>query len=178
MVKLGKLCDLALIIPLSVALSACAVGLDGDYEQSGTDDTVTSDMDGDGGKANNIIDSAITLQCIQRIERMDDGPGGINWMPAAANNSTICFLAQGDVSGAVWALQRALKVCYGQNIATDSQFGPKTKQALINVQNQLHISADGGYGKETRTFMKFSRADLSEPDASDPRFCHVNGPVT
>ncbi|MFE4172138.1 peptidoglycan-binding protein [Streptomyces sp. NPDC056909] len=122
--------------------------------------------------------AAATPQCVKAIDRLDDGPGGANWMPAASNNSTICYLSQGSVSQAVWALQRALKICYGQNIVVDSDFGPNTKAALVNVQRSLRISADGVYGVQTRTAMKFSRAGLSEPDASNPIYCHHNSPVT
>ncbi|WP_351233450.1 hypothetical protein [Streptomyces sp. NPDC002133] len=56
---------------------------------------------------------AATPQCVTKTDRLDDGPGGANWMPVASNGSTVCYLHQGSVSRAVWALQRALKVCHG-----------------------------------------------------------------
>src|SRR4051794_34369473 len=96
--------------------------------------------------------------------------GAVVFVPSTSSFDSGCFLAQGDNSDAVWALQMALKYCYGQNIATDSDFGPRPRAALVNVQNRLHIKADGGYGSQTRHAMSFVRAD--QPTSGN---CHSFG---
>jgi peptidoglycan hydrolase-like protein with peptidoglycan-binding domain len=74
-------------------------------------------------------------------------------VPLASNGSSTCFMESGDVSSGVLALQRALKFCWGQNIATDSDYGSQTKQAVRNLQKMLGISADGVYGPQTHLEM-------------------------
>lgn len=69
--------------------------------------------------------------------------------------SKVCLSRQGDAGSGVSALQRAMKACYGQNIATDGQFGPATRNALLNVQRRLGVTADGIYGPETGNRMYF-----------------------
>ncbi|MDG4797650.1 peptidoglycan-binding domain-containing protein [Micromonospora sp. WMMD1082] len=59
-------------------------------------------------------------------------------------------MGQGSVSSAVRALQTTLSFCYGKNIAVDGDFGPATRQALIEVQRSSRIAADGVYGPQTR----------------------------
>lgn len=77
-------------------------------------------------------------------------------LPVTSSGSADCFLAQGDFSDAVWMLQSTLVACYGQNIATDHDFGPNTKAALAYVQGHvLHVNADGVYGSQTRNAMSF-----------------------
>jgi len=93
----------------------------------------------------------VTPQCTHAgVEVSAFGPFSV---PVANNGSSSCFMDSGDVSSGVLALQRALKFCWGQNIATDSDYGPQTKQAVHNVQNILDINADGVYGPQTRSAM-------------------------
>jgi peptidoglycan hydrolase-like protein with peptidoglycan-binding domain len=75
------------------------------------------------------------------------------YLPATSSNSSSCYLAQGDVSSAVKALQDAMVTCYGQNIAIDGDFGPATEAALKNVQKDAGVTVDGVYGTQTRDGM-------------------------
>ncbi|MBQ1072487.1 peptidoglycan-binding protein [Micromonospora sp. C31] len=70
-------------------------------------------------------------------------------------SSTSCGMAQGANSSAVLLLQRSLKYCYGKNIATDQDFGPATKSALISAQQTEGITADGVYGPQTRDALRW-----------------------
>lgn len=74
-------------------------------------------------------------------------------MPTTSSNSNSCFLAQGDVSGAVQSLQEALVGCNGQNIAIDGDFGPATFAAVKAVQKKYGLTQDGVYGSNTRDKM-------------------------
>lgn len=76
------------------------------------------------------------------------------WMPAYYQNQS-CTLQTGVANEAVWALQLTLLECYGKNIAVDNDFGPATRNALIQVQAAAGIAADGIYGNQTRSIMKW-----------------------
>lgn len=65
-------------------------------------------------------------------------------------DTTLCFMNPGAHGNHVFALQNALERCYGRNIALDSDYGPKTKDALKYAQEEAGITADGLYGPETR----------------------------
>jgi peptidoglycan hydrolase-like protein with peptidoglycan-binding domain len=64
-----------------------------------------------------------------------------------------CISAQGAVNNAVVEIQRALVTCYHKNIAVDRDFGPRTKAALVQVQQSLGIANDGVYGPQTARAM-------------------------
>src|SRR5262245_31608953 len=81
-----------------------------------------------------------------------------------------CVLKKGDFNNfGVYALQNMLKICYGQPIATDADFGDDTEDALIAAQtwevyvNGKKLKIDGQYGPETRGSVMwpyyFSKAD-------------------
>jgi peptidoglycan hydrolase-like protein with peptidoglycan-binding domain len=65
-------------------------------------------------------------------------------------------MMRNNMSGGVWALQRALVHCYQQNIAIDGEFGPLTQAALRRAQERMGADPDGGYGPQTRNLMLFS----------------------
>lgn len=99
----------------------------------------------------------VTPQCTHAgVEVSAFGPYSV---PVANNGSSSCFMDSGDVSSGVRALQRALKFCWGQNISTDSSYGPQTKQAVRNVQGFVGIKVDGVYGPQTRSAMTDFFAD-------------------
>ena len=84
------------------------------------------------------------------------GGGPLIVMPATSSGNTNCWLAQGDVSYGVRALQLALRYCWGfTSVAVDRNYGPKTKAAVTEVQNEArangtNISVDGIYGPQTK----------------------------
>jgi peptidoglycan hydrolase-like protein with peptidoglycan-binding domain len=72
------------------------------------------------------------------------------------NGSSDCFLVINDSGDGVGTLQAALKLCNGQTqLAVDGSFGPLTKAAVIAVQSAHGITADGGYGNQTRGVMRW-----------------------
>lgn len=71
----------------------------------------------------------------------------------AATGSVNCVMGQGANSHAVLRLQWNLNTCHGKRLAEDGQFGPRTRQALIEVQRSVGARADGVYGPETRSKM-------------------------
>ncbi|SMD26449.1 peptidoglycan-binding domain-containing protein [Kibdelosporangium aridum] len=76
-----------------------------------------------------------------------------------------CVLARGDRNVAVKALQESLNACYGQGIATDSDFGTATERAVRNAQNEIIrtfgnvLVADGRFGPITSSWFKFQIYD-------------------
>jgi Putative peptidoglycan binding domain len=77
------------------------------------------------------------------------------------SGSTDCFLAKGDVSSAVGALQAGLRFCnLRANIAVDDDFGNQTKAAVVNFQ-KAHppLTVDGIYGNQTRNAMTWPDND-------------------
>jgi putative peptidoglycan binding protein len=109
--------------------------------------------------------SAATPQCNQALDALPDSAAGGIWVPIAANGSSNCWMARGNYSGGVWALQRALRFCYGQNIAVDSDYGPRTEAALYTVQGWIGARQDGGYGPETASKIKFSSINTDDASA-------------
>lgn len=74
------------------------------------------------------------------------------WVPAVSdtNRSTVCLLKRGSTGVAVEYLQSSMNEIYDFNLAVDGDFGGATERALISLQRQLGIKADGIYGTQTR----------------------------
>ncbi|WP_033343203.1 peptidoglycan-binding domain-containing protein [Catenuloplanes japonicus] len=76
-----------------------------------------------------------------------------------------CVLARGANNVGVLALQESLNVCYGQSLATDSDFGPLTEQGVRNAQNILNwedgagLAVDGRFGPKTSSWFRFQVYD-------------------
>ncbi|MER5228175.1 peptidoglycan-binding domain-containing protein [Streptomyces flaveus] len=93
--------------------------------------------------------SAATPQCTTR-KLVTAVTGASVYVPASSGGSTSCYIAEGSQSSAVWALQSMINcTTSGSLITVDSDFGPKTKAALIAMQKHFKISADGVYGPQT-----------------------------
>jgi len=153
---------------LMLGLSSCA--LESDVANEASDETVVAETDSvtteQVAEATSLTEAGLsaTPQCVGQALRPALGPSdptAFYTVPTAANNSSICFLAQGDVSIAVRALQDAMLNCYGAPVGNvDGNFGPHTRQALVFVQQQIGVSADGVYGFQTRSAMKFPRLGM------------------
>lgn len=88
-------------------------------------------------------------------------------LPASSSGNTYCWLARGDYSPAVYALQDAMYRCnqgklsqpYDErNLARDSDYGPNTANAVRDMQYWGGIAQDGVYGSQTRGVMEFPTA--------------------
>jgi peptidoglycan hydrolase-like protein with peptidoglycan-binding domain len=100
--------------------------------------------------------AAATPQCTKGVDHLPDSAAGGLRVPAASNNSRLCWMSLNNESGGVSALQRGLRYCYAQDIAIDGNFGPRTRDALRRVQGRVGAQQDGVYGPETARKMKFS----------------------
>ncbi|MFE7394905.1 peptidoglycan-binding domain-containing protein [Streptomyces sp. NPDC057582] len=82
-------------------------------------------------------------------------------IPTTTDNSgnRQCHLQQGLVGGGVGELQRNLNRCYGQSLALDNNYGPKTTQAVRYAQSRLNINVDGVFGPQTSNAMVWAKFD-------------------
>lgn len=72
------------------------------------------------------------------------------------NRDTYCAMAEGQRGGGVKALQRAINVCYGQNIAEDGIYGPITRWVLAQAVERVHgLPLDGNYDPTLRKAMSW-----------------------
>jgi len=70
-------------------------------------------------------------------------------MQAQATTTISLPVLQLGTSGEAVRLMQKLLILTGNTVNFDSQFGPNTKQAVINFQNQNSLTADGIVGKNT-----------------------------
>jgi peptidoglycan hydrolase-like protein with peptidoglycan-binding domain len=92
-----------------------------------------------------------------------DTDGSLANVPLSAGGSINCWMAQGDSSSAVRAMQQALITCEGVSVGSsgaDGNYGPQTKQGVINFQTVEDVGGaglakDGVYGPATRSWMNF-----------------------
>lgn len=67
-------------------------------------------------------------------------------------------LRMGNVGPAVMELQRKLIGGAGQRLVLDGQFGPKTRDAVLNLQRWCHLTVDGIVGPQTWATLDFAAA--------------------
>ncbi|WP_254395731.1 peptidoglycan-binding protein [Streptomyces sp. AC512_CC834] len=71
------------------------------------------------------------------------------------NGNADCYMNPGAQSKSVAMLQRSLNVCYNRSLTIDGVFGNNTRNALVYAQDKENISADGGYGEQTRKHLRW-----------------------
>jgi hypothetical protein len=87
-------------------------------------------------------------------------PGGE--VRVESSTSVACDMREGDVDeDAVRAVQEALVRCNGQNVTVDGTFGPETRAALAQIQQQSGLSADGFYDPATRDALQWPATSAS-----------------
>jgi peptidoglycan hydrolase-like protein with peptidoglycan-binding domain len=157
---------------LLVGGSSCAI-------ESATDETAGEATD---TIAEDVMASA-TPQCVSIALRFAisppiNDPSAGYLIPVAGNGSSQCLLSQGAHNVAVARLQLAMQDCYGASVGVDGDFGPQTKQALILVQRINGLTADGIYGPQTHSRVKFAMSpDEFNPVPNPPSaFCAVTAP--
>lgn len=75
---------------------------------------------------------------------------GIMYVPGVNGSvNSSCVMGIGANSGGVVILQTALRLCFGQSLSLDGDFGPQTRTALRNVQRSIGVADDGVYGPTT-----------------------------
>jgi Putative peptidoglycan binding domain len=93
--------------------------------------------------------------------------GDLSVPVVVATTNPTCLIGDGLVGShaAVRSLQRAMAQCYPSHLApgftVDGNWGPKTRQTLVNIQRVVSVSADGIYGPITRDHMNFPSADIA-----------------
>ena len=71
-----------------------------------------------------------------------------------SDDSASCVMREGAGDDqAIVVLQTALVRCNGQSVAVDGNYGAETTQAVMNVQQQHGVTADGAYGPATLEVM-------------------------
>ncbi|HTV99837.1 MAG TPA: peptidoglycan-binding domain-containing protein [Streptosporangiaceae bacterium] len=73
----------------------------------------------------------------------------------ASTGNVNCDLGVGNEGTAVEVLQFALNQCYGQHLTKDGIYGSLTEAAVEVAQRDAGIPADGVYGPQTRTHIKW-----------------------
>ena len=87
-------------------------------------------------------------------------PGGE--VRVESSTSVACDMREGEVDeDAVRAVQEALVTCNGQDLTVDGNFGPETRAALAQVQEQSGLPADGFYDPATRDAMQWPATSAS-----------------
>ena len=99
--------------------------------------------------------TAVPIQyCDAGIVWQDAFVPGNGDLPLSPN----CHMQRGGGGvNAVQSLQSSLRQCHGKNIAVDGSFGPRTEQALMDVQRALRITVDGKYGPQTARAMSHTK---------------------
>ena len=71
-----------------------------------------------------------------------------------SDDSANCVMREGSgTDDAILVLQNALVRCNGQSVGLDGDYGAQTTQAVMNVQQQHGVTADGAYGPATLEVM-------------------------
>lgn len=108
-----------------------------------------------GGVATASPASAALRTCVNQNVTYYNANWGKAKIPADSSNNENCVMSSPLVNTGVKALQSTLTVCYGKGLQIDGDFGKATKSALISVQKQINVVADGIYGPNTRDALKW-----------------------
>jgi hypothetical protein len=111
---------------------------------------------GDGGDDEIDFDSeAPTCDGVVVVETASGNaqvPGDTSVLGSDA--SADCVMREGSgTDEAILVLQSALVRCNGQSVGLDGDYGAQTTQAVMNVQQQHGVTADGAYGAATLEVM-------------------------
>lgn len=124
---------------LAFADSSCGPG--GGAETGGN-----IDLNGDGAPT---CDGVVVVETASGNAQV---PGDTSLI--GSDDSANCVMREGSGDdGAILVLQTALVRCNGQNLTVDGDYGAQTTQAVMNVQQQHGITADGAYGPATLEVM-------------------------
>ena len=102
--------------------------------------------------------SAALPQCTRSMAVMATNEFGyrvVITLPVSPAGSSSCWMAQGNVSSGVAALQVALDHDYCANyphpVAVDSIYGPQTRAGVVFIQWKYGLTQDGVYGPLTKS---------------------------
>jgi hypothetical protein len=86
-------------------------------------------------------------------------------------------MAVGVTGTCIVSLQTWLNIFDHANLVVDGKFGPKTKLAVINFQNEHGLTPDGRFGKNSRNALRGEFQYMMENSVATPRL-EKNEPVT
>lgn len=113
-----------------------------------------SGCDNGNGDGDFDFDSASTCDDVVVVETASGNaqvPGDTSLI---GDDSASCVMREGGGDEqAVVVLQTALVRCNGQSVGVDGDYGADTSRAVMNVQQQHGITADGAYGPATLEVM-------------------------
>jgi hypothetical protein len=144
----------ALLVILGLAAAGFASDDDGrdsgvDAQSSAAEDFSFAPDAGSSGSGGPSCDDAVVVP----------GGGGSVQVPGDddlfGDSSVDCQVDGGSDAEAVLALQEALVRCNGQAIRVDGDFGPETSGAVMKVQQQHGLAADGTYDPTTLLVMQW-----------------------
>jgi hypothetical protein len=124
---------------LAFADSSCGpgdnAGADGDF-----------DFNGDGAST---CDGVLVVETPSGNAQV---PGDTSLLDSDGSANCVMGEGRGD-DEAILVLQSALARCNGQSVGVDGDYGAQTTQAVMNVQQQHGVTADGAYGPATLEVM-------------------------
>jgi Putative peptidoglycan binding domain len=116
--------------------SGCDIG-------NGDDDEI--DFDSSGPTCDGVV-------VVETASENAQVPGDASLI--GSDDSANCVMREGSGDDeAILVLQSALVRCNGQSVGVDGNFGAETTRALMNVQQQHGVTADGAYGPATLEVM-------------------------
>jgi hypothetical protein len=114
----------------------CDVGDNGDGE---------FDLDGEAPTCDGVV-------VVETASGNAQVPGDTSAL--GSDDSANCVMREGSgTDDAILVLQAALVRCNGQSVGLDGDYGAQTTQAVMNVQQQHGVTADGAYGPATLEIM-------------------------
>jgi peptidoglycan hydrolase-like protein with peptidoglycan-binding domain len=115
----------------------------------GADDGAGADGDFDFGGEPSTCDGVVVVETASGNAQV---PGNTSLI--GSDDSANCAMREGNGDEeAILVLQTALARCNGQRVTVDGEYGAQTTQAVMNVQQQHGIGADGAYGPATLEVM-------------------------
>ncbi|MGH9217338.1 MAG: peptidoglycan-binding domain-containing protein [Acidimicrobiales bacterium] len=135
---------IAVLVVFGLAALAFADSSCGPGDGAGAD----GDFDFDGGGVS-TCDGVVVVETASGNAQV---PGDTSLIGSDASASCAMREGSGD-DQAVLVLQAALVRCNGQSVTPDGDYGAQTTQAVMNVQQQHGITADGAYGPATLEVM-------------------------
>jgi Putative peptidoglycan binding domain len=135
---------IAVLVVFGLAALAFADSSCGPGDNAGADNDF--DFSGDGAPT---CDGVVVVETASGNVQV---PGNTSLLDSDGSANCVMGEGRGD-DEAILVLQSALARCNGQSVGVDGDYGEQTTQAVMNVQQQHGVTADGAYGPATLEVM-------------------------
>jgi peptidoglycan hydrolase-like protein with peptidoglycan-binding domain len=135
---------IAVLVVFGLAALAFADSSCGPDDNAGADNDF--DFNGDGAST---CDGVVVVETPSGNAQV---PGDTSLLDSDGSADCVMGEGRGD-DEAILVLQSALARCNGQSVGVDGDYGAQTTQAVMNVQQQHGVTADGAYGPTTLEVM-------------------------